>query len=226
MRKFLVIVLTVLILVLTFFFIRDGLEIGNLRVLGVYEIQALSGVLDQKISEATDLTQTKYKAEEDNLNSALKEVANQRERYETVLAQSSSEDIAEALTKEKYEVEKLWISIGNYADEHKVQVNMQITNSSSGIAEVKDLNFTINGSYTGITEFIYDLEDDAELEFKIENFNMVPDKAKSNIKATFTVKDVNVNISTVKTGTSVVNAQETNTTGNTVNNTTGNTVNQ
>jgi len=217
MRKFLVIVLTVLILVLAFFFIRDGLEIGNLRVLGVYEIQALSGVLDQKISEATDLTQTKYKAEEDNLNSALKEVANQRERYETVLAQSSSEDIAEALTKEKYEVEKLWISIGNYADEHKVQVNMQITNSSSGIAEVKDLNFTINGSYTGITEFIYDLEDDAELEFKIENFNMVPDKAKSNIKATFTVKDVNVNISTVKTGTSVVNAQETNTTGNTVN---------
>lgn len=197
MRKFLVIVLTVLILVLAFFFIRDGIEIGNLKVLGVYEIQSMTNTLDAKIEEATDLTVSQYKSEEEQLNVALEEVATQREKYERVLAQSSSEDIAEALKKEKYEIEKLWISIGNYADEHNVQVNMQITNSSSGIAEVKDLNFTINGSYVGITEFIYDLEDDEELEFKIENFTMVPDAAKSNIKSTFTVKDVNVNISTV-----------------------------
>lgn len=197
MRKFLVIVLTVLILVLAFFLIRDGVEIGNLKVLGVYEIQSMTNTLDAKIEEAADLTVSKYKSEEEQLNVALEEVATQREKYEKVLAQSSSEDIAEALKKEKYEIEKLWISIGNYADEHNVQVNMQITNSSSGIAEVKDLNFTINGSYVGITEFIYDLEDDEELEFKIENFTMVPDAAKSNIKSTFTVKDVNVNISSV-----------------------------
>ncbi len=227
MRKFLFAVLAILILVLAFFFIRDGFDIGEFKVLGVSEIQTLNDQVDMKIEEATDLTQVEFNTENDKLNTALEEVATQREKYERVLAQSSTEDIREALTKEKYEVEKLWISIGNYADEHNVKVNLQITNSSSGIAEVKDLRFTVNGSYVGITDFIYDLEDDPELEFKIENFNMVPDVEKSNLKSTFTVKDINVNISNV--AASAINdvTEETteNTVENTVGNTTGNTTN-
>lgn len=225
MRKFLFAVLAILILVLVFFLVRDGLSIGNIRILGIKGIQALNGQVDLKIAEATELTQVKFNSENKNLNDALEEVATEREKYERVLAQSSEEDIQEALTKEKYEIEKLWISIGNYADEHNVKVNLQITNSSSGISEVKDLRFTVNGSYVGITDFIYDLEDDPELEFKIENFNMVPDVEKSNLKSTFVVKDVNVNISNVttssvteKTDIQSQNANE-NTMENTVNNT-------
>lgn len=226
MRKFLFLILTVLILILTFLLIRDGLSIGDIRILGVSEIQALSGQLDSKIEEAKKLTEQDFNTENDKLNEALTDVAKQRDNYETVLAQSSKEDIEEALRKEKYEIEKLWISIGNYADEHNVKVNIQITNSSSGIAEVKDLRFTVNGSYGGITEFIYDLEDDPELEFKIENFNMLPDVEKSNLKSTFTVKDINVNISNITTSstpnTDTTNETTTDTTEeineNTVNN--------
>lgn len=198
MRKFLIIVLTILILVLAFFFIRDGFQIGSAKILGVYEIDALSESLDHKLNQAENLTMQQFPSEYDSLNESLENLSTERQKYETVLAQSSESDIAEALKKEKYEIEKLWISIGNYADEHNVKVNMQITASSSGIAEVKDLNFTVNGSYVGITEFIYDLEDDQELEFKIEKFKLVPDTTNSNLKATFVVKDVNVNISTVK----------------------------
>lgn len=219
MRKFLFAVLAILILVLVFFLIRDGLTIGDFKILGVSEIQALNEQVDLKIAQATELTQVKFNSENEKLNASLEEVASQREKYERVLAQSSKEDIQEALTKEKYEVEKLWISIGNYADEHDVKVNLQITNSSSGIPEVKDLRFTVNGSYVGITEFIYDLEDDPELEFKIENFNMVPDVEKSNLKSTFTVKDININIS------NVVTSDKTDTNDNTLENTLENTTN-
>ena len=231
MRKLLFAVLAILILVLVFFLVRDGLSIGKINILGVTEIQALNGQVDQKIAEATELTQQDFNAENQKLNDALEDVATQRERYETVLAQSSKEDIQEALTQEKYEVEKLWISIGNYADEHNVKVNMQITNSSSGIAEVKDLRFTVNGSYVGITDFIYDLEDDAELEFKIENFNMTPDVEKGNLKSTFVVRDINVNIANVTTSTvteeTTIDTQSTNETtgGNTTETTNENTVN-
>lgn len=201
MRKFLFAVLAILILVLVFFLVRDGLSIGNIRILGLKEIQVLNGQVDSKIAEATELTQVKFNSENKKLNDALEEVATEREKYERTLAQSSEEDIQEALTKEKYEIEKLWISVGNYADDHNVKVNLEITNSSSGISEVKDLKFTVNGSYVGITDFIYDLEDDPELEFKIEKFNMVPDVEKSNLKSTFVVRDVNVNISNVSTPT-------------------------
>lgn len=218
MRKFLFVILAVLILVLTFLLLRDGLSIGNIKVLGISEIQSLNDQVDLKIAEAKELTEVKFNSENDKLNQALTDVAKERENYETALAQSSKEDIEEALRKEKYEIEKLWISVGNYADEHNVKVNMQITNSSSGISEVKDLKFTVNGSYVGITEFIYDLEDDPELEFKIENFNMLPDVEKSNLKSTFTVKDINVNISNISTASETSTETVEETTENTINN--------
>jgi len=197
MRKFLIVVVTILILILAFFFIRDGLNVGNIHVLGIFGVQELNHDLDDKLVKAKELTNVKFQEENNNLNNALTQAVKLREQYERVLQQSNSEDISDILKTEKYEIEKLWIVIGNYAEDHKVKVNLQITNSSSGVSEVKDLDFTVNGSYVGITDFIYELEDDEELKFKIENFSMVPDTTNSNIKATFTVKDVNVNISSI-----------------------------
>lgn len=225
MRKFLLAILTVLILILTFFFIRDGLALGNFKVLGIYDIKAQSEELDRKIAEASDLASMQIKSENDKLEIALVDLNKQKERYETILAQTDPKDIEDALKKEQYEIEKLWILVGNYADEHNVVVNLQITNGTSGITGVKDLNFTINGTYVGITEFIYDLEDDNELQFKIENFSMIPDKEKSNLKATFSVKDVYVNIQKVQSVSTTTQETE-NQVNNTQNSTNQNTVNQ
>ena len=63
MRKFLLAVLAILILVLTFFFVRDGLTLGSFKVLGIYDIKSLGEELDGKISEATELTTVKVKTE-------------------------------------------------------------------------------------------------------------------------------------------------------------------
>lgn len=223
MRKFLLAVLAILILVLTFFFVRDGLTLGEFKVLGIYGIKAHGEELDGKISEATELTNVRIKAENAELEKALVEVDTQKQKYDKILAQTSQKDLEEALKKEQYEIEKLWISVGNYANEHNVVVNMQITNGASGIAGVKDMNFIVNGSYVGITEFVYDLEDDEQLGFKIEGFKIVPDKEKSNLKATFSVRDIYVNIDNIKNDTT--GTQETNN-NNTTDNSTQNTVNQ
>ena len=198
MRKFLLIILVVLIFTLTFFFVRDGLELGNFKVLGVYDIKSHSEELDNRIAEATELTTVKIKEENEELESSLLELNNQKQKYEKILSQTSKKDLEEALKKEQYEIEKLWIAVGNYANEHGVVVNMQITNGVSGIEGVKDLNFTVNGSYVGITEFVYDLEDDNQLAFKIDGFKMIPDKEKSNLKATFSVKDIYINMDNSK----------------------------
>lgn len=225
MRKFLLAVLAILILVLTFFFVRDGLALGNFKVSGVYDIKSQGEELDGKISEATELTTVKVKTENEELEKSLVEVETQKQKYEKILAQTSKKDLEEALKKEQYEIEKLWISVGNYAKEHGVVVNMQITNGASGITGVKDLNFIVNGSYVGITEFVYDLEDDEELGFKIESFKLIPDKEKSNLKATFSVKDIYVNIENNVETTTTTTTDTANNTENTENKT-SNTVNQ
>ena len=55
-----------------------------------------------------------------------------------------------------------------------------------------DLKFAAIGSYVGIADFIYDIENDSTLGFKIEEFNMdsSEDTASTRLVATFTCKDI------------------------------------
>ena len=54
--------------------------------------------------------------------------------------------------------------------------------------KICDLSFTAVGTYIGITDFVYALEDDEQLEFPIQNFKLVPDG--ENLCATFTISEV------------------------------------
>ena len=89
MRKFLIVVVTILILTLAFFFIRDGLNIGDIHILGVFGIQELNHDLDDKLVKAKELTNVKFQEENNNLNSALTQAVKLREQYERVLQQSN-----------------------------------------------------------------------------------------------------------------------------------------
>ena len=71
---------------------------------------------------------------------------------------------------EKYKIEYLWGIIGNYADDEGVDVNLDIKETS--IDDTYNINFTLNGSYLGITDFLYDIENDDELNYRINNFKI------------------------------------------------------
>lgn len=66
-----------------------------------------------------------------------------------------------------------------------------------------DLKFTVTGSYVDITEFIYDIENDSKLGFKIDNFTMT---GSDTLSATFTcngikIKTIQMNNVTTSTNT-------------------------
>ena len=61
------------------------------------------------------------------------------------------------------------------------------------------MKFTATGEYVGITDFIYDIENDSSLGFKIEEFKLLPattqqSDGKTNLSATFTCKNIAINI--------------------------------
>lgn len=62
---------------------------------------------------------------------------------------------------------------------------MNVVSSSAG-AGYRDLEFNASGKYLAISNFIYDLENDTNLEFTIDDFDM-----KSGV-ATFKVKGVRI----------------------------------
>ena len=84
MRKFLLVVLMLLIFVLAFFFVRDGIELGGFKVLGVYDIQSHNEQLDEKIAEAKDITSIQINSENDKLKTALEDADEQKEKYEKI----------------------------------------------------------------------------------------------------------------------------------------------
>ena len=55
-----------------------------------------------------------------------------------------------------------------------------------------DLNFVATGDYVGITDFIYDIENDSSLGFKIEGFKMEPDGDR--VKTSFNCTNIAINI--------------------------------
>ena len=80
---------------------------------------------------------------------------------------------------------------------------MEVVSSTLNDQEHRNLNFTVDGEYLAIVQFIYDLENDSDLNFIAENFNM------TSKHATFIVKDVKIqieqgtvsNVSSTKTDT-------------------------
>ena len=89
---------------------------------------------------------------------------------------------------EKYEIETLWVKLGNHATKEGVVMKMDVTNGSSGAQGSYNLNFTATGGYVQIEDFISSIENDSTLGFKIEEFKMIP--SGNELQATFVCKDI------------------------------------
>lgn len=189
MKKLLITILIMLVLILTVFTIVKGLEVGNFEVLGIKGIQEKSIALDKVISEATKLADSEYPNKVTQLNTSMKKLKEEKTSYEDMVAVSSSEDIQTASQLAKYKIDFLWTKIGTHATSEGVVIKMNITNGS-GAADTYNLNFTVNGGYINIAEFIRAIEDDSKLGFKIEEFSMKAGSSTSDLQATFVCKDI------------------------------------
>lgn len=73
---------------------------------------------------------------------------------------------------------------------------MNFLGGNTGSAQAKNLNFTLNGSYIAITNFIYAIENDSELGFRVENFKILPGGENggnaTGLQATFIVRNIEI----------------------------------
>ena len=134
--------------------------------------------------------------------------------------------------KEKYKVDFLLVTLGNYGEKEGVDVFYQLTTSATTDTNatslnyfLADLKFTITGQYMDVTNFISDLENDDKLNWEIREFAMASGTANgySGVSAKFTVRDVPIDSESYlasasaapETPTTDGSAANTNTTANT-----------
>ena len=210
MRKILLIIIIVLLLILGYGVAGNGIQIADLQIHSFKQVEEESQNLKSKIEESNKLIDTDYPKRVSDLQTAKNNLKEAQDEYLKYTNLSSDEDILEAKTEKTYAIEFLWTKLGLHAREEGVNITFELISSSTGANNVNDIKFTVNGSYIAITNFIYSIENDSELDFRIKDFKLLPYKNEI-LQGTFRVENIAVEGNT--------STQTTNNTDNTNSNT-------
>lgn len=182
-----IIIISVLLIVSLF----SGLNIFGIRVLSLKDIT--SKKQEVKLAKTNlDLEKTKYDVLEGKLNTEKQEFNTEKNKYEAI-SDETVNIINNLNTKEKYSIEYIWIKLGNYAKLNNLSIVVaepgNTLNSEEKVQDNSIFKIQVSGSYTSVASFIYNIENDDELKFRLDNIKMEY-VSGVNIRATFDVKDI------------------------------------
>jgi len=185
--SFSIIIISVLLIVSLF----SGLNIFGIRVLSLKDIT--SKKQEVKLAKTNlDLEKTKYDVLESKLNTEKQEFNTEKNKYEAI-SDETVNIINNLNTKEKYSIEYIWIKLGNYAKLNNLSIVVaepgNTLNSEEKVQDNSIFKIQVSGSYTSVASFIYNIENDDELKFRLDNIKMEY-VSGVNIRATFDVKDI------------------------------------
>lgn len=184
-KKLGLLIISCLLIFATYNVYKNGLTFWNVDALSYAKIKAKNETLNTKIEELNKKNGTEYKDVQRRLEGARTNFNSRKNTYEALAASASADEIAEANKREEFLLDYLWIKIGNYANANNIKVLINPSNGS-------DLNFDVSGPYISVINFIYDLENDSELSFNVNNIIMEGTSNLSNTKAKFSVSGVNI----------------------------------
>ena len=214
MKNILISVISILLTVIIIVCMFRGISIGQFKILSIPEIKASSIKLDSEIEELNNLKNVTYKKKLNDLQSSIKNLTSAKQSYLDLASISTDTEIQQANQEQTYAMEFLWNKVGTYATNQGLALTWNVV--STGVNNKYTLNFTITGSYIGIINYIYSLENDSELAFRIENFKIVSAGAASSnsnsnsnsstqdntkVTATFTVSNIGIKEETVTSPT-------------------------
>ena len=177
MKKILISILIILLLVLCYFALAKG--IGFLKIKSINNIKEASNKLDNDFNEANELSNKTYPSEAEGLEEAVKQLKLAKQQYENKSSYTSEENMLGTVQVKTYKIHYLWTILGNYRKDRGIQ-SLNLDLKSTQGQDIYDLEFTLIGSYTNITDFLYDIENDEELNFEIQGFNISSSTEKTN----------------------------------------------
>lgn len=220
MRKILLGFLTLILLAILGTAVIYGLELGTFHFgYSVRDIIEKNDELNLNLADLQTKINNEYASVQTSLSSSFIDLQNSKEAYLNKVKYSTEEEIQKANVAEQYKIGYIWTNIGLYATRNNCFLRkVEVSNSSSGIADQYNLTFTTIGEYLDISNFIYTIEKDASLGFRIEEFNMVPYTQGTNkLQATFMIKNIMLDPNSLKENT-VSSSSNTNVSKNTNNN--------
>lgn len=206
MKDILITVISVLLTALIIICMVRGITIGNFQISSIPDIKEDSLKLDSEIEELNNLKNVTYKKKIDDLQTATKNLTTAKQKYLDLASISTDTEIQHANQEQTYAMEFLWNKVGKYATKEGLGLTWNVV--SAKVKNKYTLNFTVTGGYIAIINYVYALENDAELSFRIENFKIVAggtnaaDNTSTNdfkVTATFTVNNIGIKEESITT---------------------------
>lgn len=169
MKKILISVLIVLLLFLTYMMLDKGINLGFIKINSIKDIKNESANLDKNMDRANELSNKTYPTEIEGLEDAIRKLKISKQDYENKKTNNENDEGLGTVEIKTYTIHYLWTILGNYRENAGVRTITLDLKSTENV-DVYDLDFTLIGNYTSITDFIYDIENDEELNFEIKNF--------------------------------------------------------
>lgn len=192
MKKILSSVFIILLIILAYFVIFQGFSVASINVLSINQIIAANDELTNKIAETNSLLKKDYVSKKERLSNEVAQLLRKKEEYFNLAKISTEKELSKANVEEKYLIEYLWTRVGRHATAKGVNLRMDVLAGDAGEEDIKNLSFDVQGQYTAIIEFLYAIEGDSELNFKIESFKVAPNSTNSILEATFTVNGIRI----------------------------------
>lgn len=178
MKKILLAILIVILIVLTYIVLARSLSIAGFKIESISDIKNASDNLNGETNKANNLVDQVYPTEMSSLEEAIKNLKIAKQNYEAKNIYNANQAELGAVHIDTYKIHFLWTRLGNYRKDRAVK-SLNLDLKSTQTADVYDLEFTLIGSYSNIIEFLYDIENDEELNFEPKNFSITSDLTES-----------------------------------------------
>lgn len=199
-NKIISIICLLLIILLVIIAVFKGIKIGNFQILSISELKLKNNKLNETITSASELTSVEYPKAITTLEETYDKYNMQKQKYEEISGFTEYDEKQIYETKQ-YDIGYLWKIIGKYAKSHNITIGMDVKKTSG--SNLYDLYFNVSGQYVNISEFIKNVENNSELYFRIYNFKM--SGSSEIVSASFVVKDVKIDPSTITSSTTLDN---------------------
>lgn len=197
MRRILISALIVILIAIFIVMAAAGISMGSFQISSISGIIEENENLDKDIENLNTVIEKDYVSANSDLDASFKKLQTAKEKYQDTIRYSTEEEIKAANQKEKYEIGFLWTKIGLYATKNSVV--MQANVSSGSVKGLYNISFTAIGEYIAISDFIYAIENDSKLGFKIEDFTMSPSTSDaSKLQTTFVIRNISIDEDSLK----------------------------
>lgn len=214
MRKILIMFLITILLGGLFIITTQGMVLGGIVIPSIRTVMLNNQSLETNINNLQARINGEYKTAQLAVKTKETDLQKAKQSYQDKITYSTEEELQNANNIDKYEIGYLWTKLGVYARKNNLELQADLKDTgvtfenkddASDSAKMCDLNITITGEYLNVSEFVYAIENDNNLGFRIRNFSLVP-YSETELQGRFTITNVGINSKTLNSSSNLADA--------------------